>query len=96
MEVARSMNYRGNFFNIEDAVSSGIFDDGDVISIGCDTYVYAQGSFEEIGRVCSTEIADDSRSLTELKCTSCGAPLMISKYSSYIKCEYCGTTYRIK
>lgn len=97
MKVASICRYKGVFMNIKDAVNSGIFDNGDVISVGRDTYVYTQGSFEKIGEVGYEEIADniadDGRSLIKLKCSSCGAPLMISKYSSEIKCEYCGTTY---
>lgn len=96
MEVTNALRYKGSFFDVKDAVNNGIFDTGDVISVGYDTYVYIEGSFEKIGEVGSEEVADnthDGRSLIEIKCSSCGAPLMISKYSSDIKCEYCGTTY---
>ena len=100
MEVTGVYYYKGSFINVKDAVNSGIFDNGDVISVGNDTYVYTQGSFEKIGEVgykeIANNIADDGRSLIEIKCSSCGAPLMISKYSSDIRCEYCGTTYSRK
>lgn len=96
MEVTGVYNYKGGFVDIKDAVSSRIFDNGDVISVGRYTYVYTQGSFEKIGEVGYEKLADntdDSHSLIKLKCSSCGALLMIPKYSSDIKCEYCGTTY---
>lgn len=99
MGVTGVYNYKGSFVDVKDAVSSGIFDNGDVITVGDDTYVYIEGSFEKIGEVSSEEKAndtDDGRSLIEIKCSSCGAPLMIPKYSSDIRCEYCGTTYSRK
>ncbi len=96
MEITGVYNYKGSFIDMKDVVSSGIFENGDVICVGDDTYVYIEGSFEKIGGVGCEEVVDnshDNRSLIEIKCSSCGAPLMIPKYSSDIKCEYCGTTY---
>jgi len=96
MEITGVYNYKGSFIDIKDAVGSGIFVNGDVICVGDDIYVYIEGSFEKISEVGSEKAADntdDGRSLIKLKCSSCGAPLMIPKYSSDIKCEYCGTTY---
>lgn len=99
MEVTGVYNYKGSFIDIKDVVNSGIFENGDIITVGGDIYAYIEGSFEKISEVGSEEVADntdDSRSLIKLKCSSCGAPLMIPKYSSDIKCEYCGTTYSRK
>lgn len=49
---------------------------------------------------CWVQISDNStrmehtQKLTPLKCKQCGAPLKFGD-KSYLKCEYCGTEYRI-
>ena len=94
--------YKGDFVSIEEATKQGIFRLGDVIVVGGDTYVFTDDGFSKASTVENlgyAEFEDDvsipptSATLIEQKCNCCGAPLMVSKYSHSVKCEYCGSVY---
>ena len=98
-QVASQFRYKQSFDSMVDAkdkVEKGLFEPGDVIIVGQDAYVFVNGKFELISRADSVSNAqNDNVELTEQKCKSCGAPLMISKYSMPIRCEYCGSVYQL-
>lgn len=98
-QVASRFVYKQSFdsmIDVKDKVEKGLFELGDVITVGQDTYVFVNGKFELISRADSVSNAqNDNVELTEQKCKSCGAPLMVSKYSMPIRCEYCGSVYRL-
>lgn len=119
------LNYRNHFNelkDVEDMVNEGLFQEGDIITAGDNTYVYTGDNFQPFGQTKQsmtfigtmsewTNLSDEEKShydvvniinalehseeneFIERKCRSCGAPLMVSKYSYVVKCEYCGTTY---
>lgn len=77
----------------------GLFSTGDVVAVKDDIYVYVGGEFQKLSIV--ENLSDSSSQPTDIqvseqKCKSCGAPLMISKHSkSTIVCEYCGSAYSV-
>ena len=94
--------YKGDFVSIEEATKQGIFRLGDVIVVGNDSYVFIDDGFDKLSTVedlghdqpdDDVSILSTSATLTEQKCNCCGAPLMVSKYSHSVKCEYCGSVY---
>lgn len=92
------MSYKGSFVGVEEALNQGIFQNGDVICVDRDTYVFIDEGFVKLSEnepcAASSGTQPESSTLTEQKCRCCGAPLIINRYSHHaIKCEYCGSAY---
>ena len=80
-----------------DMLNSSLFSTGDVVLVKDDVYIFTGREFQKLS---TCENLSDSVSqptdvqVSEQKCKSCGAPLMVSKHSkSAIVCEYCGSIY---
>lgn len=92
-----TLNYRGNYPDITKFVNQGIFEVGNLVTCGEDTYLFNGDDWSLISKVdtLGTQPEPLPSTITEVKCKCCGAPLpqVASKYSGIVKCEYCGSVY---
>ncbi len=96
MNLTTTLNYRGNYPEISKFVDQGVFEKGDVVNCGQDIYVYDGYDWVPLTEADdSVAEAESLPKLTDIKCSCCGAPLphMVSKHSSTVTCEYCGSIY---
>lgn len=83
----------------QEMLNSSLFSTGDVVLVGDDTYVFADGGFQKLSKV--ENLSDNDFQSTDVqvsqqRCKSCGAPLKIDRYSKSVAvCEYCGSTYSV-
>lgn len=98
MKVANMFNFKG-VVDAREMLNSSLFSTGDVVLVGNDAYVFADGRFQKLSKVKNLSDNDSQSTgvqVSEQRCKSCGAPLMIDKYSkSAIVCEYCRSTYSV-
>lgn len=88
--------FRGSYPEISKFVNQGVFNLGDVVLCGEDSYVFNGDSWVKLAKCDNLSVETEPLpKLTEIKCSCCGAPLphMTSKHTSMIKCEYCGSIY---
>lgn len=74
------------------------FKTGDVIYVSGtdDTYVFIDNKFENITGPEESIKVENTGKIVSCNCTHCGAPLTVDRYATIIKCEYCGSSYRIE
>ena len=90
--------YRGNYDSLESALNSGLLNNGYVVSVGDDVYVYCNNTFEKICPADSPDFSQESvKELIDVKCDHCGAPIRItSKFQTEAQCEYCNSVYMLR
>ncbi len=99
--VSTSLTFVGTTTNIEEFPTENLKLGSVVMDLSNETtYIWTEDSFvpicdnNDLSKVVNSP--EDEKALVECNCKNCGAPLIISRYSSSTKCEYCGTTYIYK